>query len=450
MRPLNSNPVEGKCVLYVMSRDQRVADNFALVAAQQTALELHVPLAVIFCLQPHNPDSKHPRAREHYQWMIKGLHHVEADLADVGIPFMMLIGKASERLSGMIHHTQPAAVYFDNNPLRGPRALQANVAKNNRTAVFVVDNHNIVPVWEASDKQEYAARTMRPKIHKQLPIFLVQPEKIQKHPHQWPGVVKTLSELKALINESVEQVPSNGQELTIESGEKAAAEALDSFVRDRLSGYADNRNNPSLDAQSELSPHLHFGQLWAGKVALEVMANANEKNKSDVDAFIEELVVRKELSDNYCYYNQNYDNLNGAANWARETLIKHAKDPREYVYTKKQLERSETHDPAWNAAQTQLVKYGKIHGYMRMYWAKKVLEWTASPQEALDILQYLNDFYSIDGGDPNGYVGILWSVAGLHDRPWFERSVYGTVRYMNYNGLKKKFDIQAYQDSLAP
>jgi deoxyribodipyrimidine photo-lyase len=165
----------------------------------------------------------------------------------------------------------------------------------------------------------------------------------------------------------------------------------------------------------------------------------------DADAFIEEIVVRKELSDNFCLYSKDYTSLAAAPEWAKVTLHKHANDPREYIYSKKQFEEAQTHDPAWNAAQNELRNTGKMHGYMRMYWAKKVLEWSATPKEALQTLIYLNDFYSIDGGDPNGYVGILWSVAGVHDRPWGERPIYGTVRSMVYNGLKRKFSITEYE-----
>ena len=157
------------------------------------------------------------------------------------------------------------------------------------------------------------------------------------------------------------------------------------------------------------------------------------------------MVVRKELSDNWCYYNQNYDNLKGAPQWAQNTLAKHASDPREFLYSLKQFEVANTHDPAWNAAQKQMTTTGKMHGYMRMYWAKKVLEWTESPGQAIDFLIRLNDLYSLDGGDPNGYAGIMWSIAGVHDRPWGERPIYGKVRSMVYGGLKRKFDISAYE-----
>jgi len=172
----------------------------------------------------------------------------------------------------------------------------------------------------------------------------------------------------------------------------------------------------------------------------------SETSISDgANALLEEMIVRKELSDNFCYYQPQYTSLNGGPQWAQDSLTEHRADPREFLYNYEQLAKGETHDAAWNAAQLQMVKTGKMHGYMRMYWAKKVLEWTESPEQAIDFLIRLNDFYSIDGGDPNGYVGILWSVVGVHDRPWTERAVFGKIRYMNYGGLKRKFDIAAYE-----
>lgn len=254
-----------------------------------------------------------------------------------------------------------------------------------------------------------------------------------------------------MIEEVVLTIPSNGQTLSYVSGESEAHKVLNEFISKRLRAYATARNNPSDFGQSELSPYLHFGQISRLRITLEVeYAVVHDASlREDADVFLEELNVRSSLSDNYCYYNLRYDSLLGATEWAQKTLAKHANDVRDFVYTLEQFESSSTHDPAWNAAQTQLRTTGKMHGYMRMYWAKKVLEWTKTPEEALTILIRLNDFYSLDGGDPNGYVGILWSIAGLHDRPWFERPVYGTIRYMNYNGLKRKFKIEQYEKSFS-
>lgn len=431
----------GKCVLYVMSRDQRVHDNHALLAAQKHALKLGLPLAVVFVL--HKVPAT--RAREHYDFMLDGLTELESALAKLDIPFVALIGKPSEKLPNVFHHYQPAVVYFDFNPLRGPKQLIDAMAK--LVPVICVDTHNIVPVWLASDRQEVGARTLRPKIHKYLTGLLVLPETVQKHPVAWPGGnIFPLAHVRQLFQETLNTIPYNNTKIAYKSGEAAAHKAMDDFLHNRLSGYAQNRNNPTTDGLSGMSLYLHFGQISSLRIIHEAqrLMFKHPTLQPDFDVLAEEMVVRKELSDNFCYYNDSYDSFAGAPTWARATLEKHKIDPREFVYTPKQFEHAATHDEAWNAAQMQLRKTGKIHGYMRMYWAKKVLEWSATPQEAMNTLVYLNDFYSIDGGDPNGYVGILWSIAGLHDRPWRERSVYGTVRSMVYSGLKRKFDIGKY------
>jgi len=227
------------------------------------------------------------------------------------------------------------------------------------------------------------------------------------------------------------------------SGAAAALAAVDAFCDERLKLFADKRNDPNIAACSDLSPYLHFGQLSAQRMALCVKQHAKARSDS-VASFLEESIVRRELSDNFCHYEPAYDSLDGAAGWARESLELHASDKREHVYSLEQLEGAQTHEDLWNAAQRQLAARGKMHGFMRMYWAKKILEWTASPAEALRIGLYLNDKYSIDGRDPNGYVGVGWSVMGVHDMGWAERAVFGKIRYMNYNGCKRKFDVKQY------
>ncbi|RMD48713.1 MAG: hypothetical protein D6830_06350 [Ignavibacteria bacterium] len=195
-----------------------------------------------------------------------------------------------------------------------------------------------------------------------------------------------------------------------------------------------------MNATSNMSPHLHFGNISAQRMAF-VLAGTDDENHS---SYLEELIIRRELSDNYVYYNSNYDNFKGFPNWARRTLDYHRNDEREYLYTLVEFENGATHEELWNAAQKELVSTGKIHGYMRMYWAKKILEWSDSPEEAQRIAIYLNDKYGLDGVDPNGYTGIAWSVGGVHDRAWSERPVFGKVRYMNYNGCKRKFNVEKY------
>lgn len=235
---------------------------------------------------------------------------------------------------------------------------------------------------------------------------------------------------------------SVGEVFWCQPGQRPALAVLRQFIRNRLARYHKQRNNPCCDGQSGLSPYLHFGHLSAQRVALEVQrAQALEAAKT---AFFDELIVRRELADNFCFYNQHYDDIKGFPRWARETLFKHCRDPRPHLYTYEQLDNGQTHDSLWNAAQRQMVVTGKMHGYLRMYWCKKILEWTPSPEDALSIAIRLNDRYELDGRDPNGYAGIAWSIGGVHDRPWPQRPIFGNVRYMSAQGCAKKFDVAAF------
>jgi len=233
-----------------------------------------------------------------------------------------------------------------------------------------------------------------------------------------------------------------GPPLQFEPGEAAAHRVLESFIAERLRGYAAKRGFPDSDHQSGLSPYLHFGQISAQRVVLSVQHSGAPQD--DIDDFINEAVVWRELSDNFCSFVPGYASVAGFPDWARASLEQHAGDPREVVYSLEQFESADTHDALWNAAQNELVQTGKMHNYLRMYWAKKILEWSESPAEAMRIAVLLNDRYELDGRESNGYAGIAWAIGGVHDRPWQERPVYGKIRYMNYNGAKRKFDVDAY------
>jgi deoxyribodipyrimidine photo-lyase len=263
---------------------------------------------------------------------------------------------------------------------------------------------------------------------------------LAEHPFHLPSNY-SVTDLTGLLEEfnmgwDVEEVSG------IKPGTKAGMKILRDFVGNKLSSYAAMRNDPEGDGQSNLSPYLHFGQLSAQRVALEVISKGGSSESKE--AFLEELIIRRELSDNFCFYNEHYDSLEGFPAWAKETLNKHRRDRRPYLYSLSEFENANTHDDLWNAAQLQMVKRGKMHGYMRMYWAKKILEWTESPEEALEVTIYLNDRYELDGRDPNGYAGIAWSIGGVHDRAWGERNIFGKIRYMSYLGCKRKFDTDAY------
>lgn len=445
----------GNCVVYVMSRDQRVQDNHALLSAQATAREYQLPLLVLFSLLP----TVSVRGYEQFRYMLTGLEEVATELAGYNIPFQLTYGKPEETVLTALRQLKPAAVYLDFSPLHGPRRLAKLLGRELDCPVSVVDTHNIIPAWVVSDKQEFAAHTMRRKVHRLLERYLIEPPMVQ------PQAVPTIHVSDAMTFETARQrletLPRRGIDVTATPGPKAGLNHLHHFISDVLPTYAMGRNDIAHDQQSGLSPYLHFGQLSSLRVALEVfhasgtmpllfeearMAQAGDTPSAadGMNALFEEMIVRKELSDNFCLYAPSYTNLEVVPAWAQQTLSEHADDHREHVYDQSQLEAAQTHDAAWNAAQTELTKSGKMHGYMRMYWAKKILEWSPDAARAVATTIYLNDAYSIDGYDPNGYVGILWSIAGLHDRPWTERPVFGKIRYMNDAGLRRKFDLDAY------
>lgn len=444
--------------MYVMSRDQRVRDNHALLAAQAEALERNVPLVVMFNLLTQTGY----RRREHYRFMVDGLRQVKADLATLNIPFIKTTGVHNLQVATLATELCPSTIYFDFSPLRGPRAQQKKLARDVDCRVMVIDTHNIVPVWVTSGHEEYAAHTIRRKLHKLTGDWLVEPDNLVPHPHSLSSPLSGLAWDE--IEQIVANVPTSGIDHGFVSGEAAASKRLQQFIETGLDRYAAERNDLSKDAQSDLSPYLHYGQVSSLRVVLNVMDSSddlpqllkthtmpqsNDRGDSpgrtaSIDAFVEEIVVRKELSDNFCFYQNKYDSLAGARDWAKKTLETHADDPREQTYTFEQLERGETVDELWNAAQHQLTRTGKIHGYMRMYWAKMLLAWAETPSRAIKTAIRLNDTYHLDGGDPNGYVGIMWSIAGVHDRPWFDRDVFGLIRFMSANGISKKFDTAAY------
>ncbi|MCA9397809.1 deoxyribodipyrimidine photo-lyase, partial [candidate division WWE3 bacterium] len=344
----------------------------------------------------------------------------------------------TEELPKISKQLDAASLVTDFSPLKIKKLWIDTILESLRIPVYEVDAHNIIPCWETSLKQEYAAYTIRPKIHKRLSEYLVPFPYVQRHPYG--DAISTFLSTEQYINQiSVDTTVKPVSNCS--AGANAAQKVLNDFVN-RIHSYDEDHNDPNKNAQSNLSPYLHFGQLSAQRVVLRI--NQSVQSSESKEAFLEELIVRRELSDNYCYYNNNYDTFTGFPDWAKKTLNEHRSDPREFVYPQEEFEQAKTHDPLWNAAQLEMITTGKMHGYMRMYWAKKILEWTNSPEEAQSIAIYLNDKYELDGRDPNGYTGIAWSIGGVHDRAWPEHDVYGKIRYMNYNGAKRKFDTEAY------
>ena len=439
IRPLNQKALRpAGPVLYWMSRDQRVHDNWALLFSQQQAREARVPLSVVFCLVP---DFLGATWRQ-YDFMLIGLRELAATLEKYNIGFQIVCGAPEKALPRLVRERGASCLVMDFDPLRIKRQWKQSVSQAIAVPAYEVDSHNIVPCWHASPKQEYGAYTLRPKIQKMLADFLCDFPRLGVHPHRGNKKLPAIDwqALLRSVKASADVPPVDW----LTPGEAAAKTMLQLFLRDKLAGYDEQRNDPTKDGQSNLSPYLHFGQLSAQRVALTV--SQSTAPETDKQAFLEELIVRRELSDNFCYYAAQYDTMNGFPSWAQKTHKEHAQDKREYIYTLAQLEKSQTHDELWNACQRQMVLTGKMHGYMRMYWAKKILEWTPSAATAMRYAIFLNDRYELDGRDPNGYAGIAWSIGGVHDRAWFERSIFGKIRYMSYNGCKSKFDVQAYID----
>lgn len=426
-------------VVYWMSRDQRVQDNWALLYAQRLALKLSLPLHVCFCLVP----GYHERTLRQFSFMCKGLQEVETECNQLDISFHLLTGEAKDKLPEFVKSHDIGGVVADFSPLREPRAWLEDVKKALPEDVTLcqVDAHNVVPVAVASEKLEYAARTIRTKIHKVLDDFFTEFPPVIRHPHPAKSKPEPVDWESADSGLAVDKTVSEVDWAI--SGSAAGLRNLETFIKERLRHYQNDRNNPNKEALSDMSPWFHFGQVSVQRATLMVQEHRS-KYRESVEGYIEEGIVRRELAENFCFYNEHYDSVQGAHDWAKTTLKEHAEDERSWVYTREQLEQSKTHDDLWNAAQRQLTREGKMHGFLRMYWAKKILEWTESPEQAISDAIYLNDKYSLDGCDPNGYVGCMWSICGVHDQGWKERPIFGKIRYMNYDGCKKKFDVAAF------
>ncbi len=436
---LNRKPIMNRrYVLYWMQQSQRSEYNHALNYAILRANELNRPLVVFFGITDSFPEAN----ERHYYFMLQGLRDVKRELASIGI--QMVIQHASPELGVTRFSRNACLIVTDRGYLKIQRAWRQYAAKHIDCPLVQVESDVVVPIEVASPKAEYSAATLRRKIKRVLSHFLmpaktIYPRKRSLHiePKSFSidDVDKALEQLD--IDRSVQRVKS------LVGGTHEAKRLLDDFIKRKLDKFPELRNDPTRDYLSHMSPYLHFGQISPLYIALRV----SETKSTGADAYLEELVVRRELSMNYAFYNQHYDSFNGLPTWSKETLLKHKRDRRDYVYTLRQLENAKTHDPYWNAAQREMVLQGKMHGYMRMYWCKKIIEWTKKPEDAFRITLLLNNKYEIDGRDPNGFAGVAWSF-GKHDRPWPERRVFGKVRHMNESGLKRKFDADGYVDRI--
>ena len=428
-------------VLYWMHRDFRASDNWGLIHARLQALKSGQPVAVIFCLAPDFAEA----TAVHFNFLLDGLLKTAQALRQQNIHFFALSGMPGLEVANFARTHKAGLVVTDFDPLRVKMQWHKDLLSAWKHTVHEVDSRNIVPARVVSDRREFMARTLRPKIKRLLGEFLDEFPVLPTHPHPWPTTVAApdFTSLRHKIRDD-----GRRQTLRVEPGEQPARDLLRHFLRNKLPFYA-NRNDPNQDVCSSLSAHLHFGMLSAQRAALETQACGLAGE--NVDSFLDELIVRRELSDNFCLHTPAYDTEEGFPAWAKESLHKHRHDPRPVIYSPEELEAARTHDPLWNAAQTQMLHSGRMHGYLRMYWAKKILEWSLSAADALRAAIRLNDRYSLDGRDSNGYTGIAWSIGGVHDRGWTERPIFGKIRFMNLAGARRKFDVDRFARSwIAP
>lgn len=440
-------PLKGsKCILYWMQRAQRGLDNPAVDLAVAIGNELGLPVIAYFSVISSFP---HANLR-HYAFLNQGLADIEEDLAGRNITFVVR-RPPNNSLETLLNEVRAAMVIGDENPCREPERWRKVLAKRLRLPFWTVDADVVVPS-SLFPKHQYMLHIMRPRLNAALPQYL-KPLPNLTADHAWPAprnferfpVRNDITQGWRELDRTIKPVDH------FTGGTHAALKRLRHFVDHLLPGYDTQRNHPEVDGTSQMSPYLHFGHISPLTVALAVDKALKQGGVSQTarDSFIDELIGWRELSVNFVKYVPNYDSIECAPEWAQRTLREHASDLRDPIYTLDQLERAETYDELWNAAQLQMVRTGWMHNYLRMYWAKKILEWSANPAKAWEYAVILNDKYELDGRDPNGYSGIAWAIGGVHDRPWFDRPIFGTIRYMSGASTGKKFDSRRYLRQIA-
>jgi len=441
LRLLNGKPVaNGDYVLYWMQQSQRAEENHALEHAIARGNALGLPVLVGFGLTPDYPDAN----LRHYAFMLEGLREVRRALDQRGIRFVLRHGRPPEvalRLG-----RRAACIVCDRGYLRHQKSWREELAREARCPVEQLECDATVPVETASVRQEFSARNFRPKVMRLYRMYLDEPIRARPQFDSRPLDVESLDidDEDAVwgplsVDTSVKPVPG------LTGGTSVAKRRLGVFIRAGLGGYAGHRGRPASDFVSRMSPYLHFGQISPAYVARRIhAARAAEDCKA---SYLDELIVRRELCVNYVHYCRDYDRPAGLPRWARDTLKKHQSDRRPHRYTLRELEGAATHDPYWNAAMNEMKHTGHMHNHMRMYWGKQILAWTERPETAYRITLGLNHKYFLDGRDPSSYANVGW-IFGLHDRPWPEREIFGTVRSMTMAGLEQKADPGAYVEKV--
>lgn len=429
---------DGTYVLYWMQEAQRARGNAALELAIRGANKYGLPVIVCFGLMDGYPEAN----ARHYAFMLEGLADCAATFRSRGIPFVVRLGNPGDVALEL--SSSAAAIICDRSYMPAQLQWRAALAERATCPVIQVETEVVVPVDVVSDKSEYAARTIRPRIHRVWDEYLTPLDETD------PEVASDGLEFESDVDISDPATVLTGLKLDhsvppvkrFRGGRSEALRRLEGFIDAILDGYATGRNEPSAALTSFLSPYLHFGHISPVETALAARDSGNG-SVEDRSSFIEELVVRRELAMNYAAFEPAFESYAALPDWAKKTLAEHAGDEREYVYDIETLAACATHDPHWNDAMRELVHTGFMHNYMRMYWAKKILEWSATPEQAFETTLTLNNKYFLDGRDPNSYANVAWCY-GVHDRAWTERPIFGKIRYMNANGLNRKFDMAAY------
>jgi len=443
---LNDKPVNEKAryVLYWMQMFKRVDNNHALVWAIRKANELKLPLVVYEGLKYYYPWA----SDRIHTFILEGVEEKRREFASRGIRYLFYLQKdASSPKNTVATLARDAAlIVTDDFPCFIIPEHNRRIAERAEIAVHAVDSNGIIPMSKF-DKEEYAAYTIRPKINKLLERYLV-PQRDETVEQSSIGIdldsdfetivtSKTIAKLVAECDIDHSVAPSP----IYHGGTTNGRSRLKKFVDEVLPDYDKARSKPDRDGSSRLSSYLHFGFLSSLEIALAV--RDSDAPSDAKDAYLEELIVRRELSYNLTRHNANYDSLDCLSAWTQKTMREHANDERQYLYSLEQLEAGETHDELWNAAQREMVRTGEMHNYVRMLWGKNVIAWSPSYEVAFEMLVHLNNKYCLDGRNPNSYAGILWCF-GKHDRAWFERPVFGLIRYMASHSTGKKFDSKKY------
>jgi len=431
----------GKYVLYWMQQAQRMEFNHALEHAVREANAGGLPVVVGFGLTPAFPNAQ----SDHYRFMLDGLREVQGALAALDIQFVVRMGTPD--MVALDLAAEASLIVTDRGYLRIQKQWRERVARAAVCPLVQVESDVLVPVETVTGKEEYSAATLRRRLARVLDEYLVPVSGTRPVSSSMALPLESLdlSDTNAVLTQLGLAAP-NTTHAMVPGGTTAAKERLQTFLDRQLERYADQRSDPSEDLGSGMSPYLHFGQISPLFIALRVHA-ARQVAETSRDAYLEELIVRRELAMNFVHYNPCYGSYDALPEWSRKTLSEHRSDPRPYVYGCSQLEQAETHDPYWNAAQLEMLLTGKMHGYMRMYWGKKIIEWSPCPEQAFGAALYLNNAFELDGRDPNGFAGVAWCF-GKHDRGWPERPIFGKVRYMNANGLRRKFRMADYLERI--